>query len=111
MANGGDSSVSGVDARTKASRPPTSHLLPPSHPSDAGLDLNGHRRGAQKCQRSITLLKAQPSHKSSKALEPGVPHYVSDLLGIPNIAHNNQKFCARRGRDGDGAETEQPLEQ
>jgi hypothetical protein len=55
--------------------------------------------------------KLSGSHQSSKALKAGLPHRVGDVLGISNIAHDDQKFCARRGRDGDGADTEQSLQQ
>ncbi len=50
--------------------------------------------------------KLSGSHQSGKALKAGLPHRVGDMLGILNNAHDDQKFGARRGRDGDGAETE-----
>ncbi len=58
---------------------------------------------------AIRSRKLSGSRQSGKALKAGLPHHVSDLLRIPNVADDNQKFRARRGRDGDGAETEQPL--
>lgn len=59
--------------------------------------------------RGVTNRKLSGSRQSDKALKAGLPHRIGDVLGISNIAHDDQKFCAGRGRDGDGAETEQPL--
>ncbi len=125
----GGESASSKSLRSRERRPMVESGL-----SHSALPLrNNHRRsGESDCghrlfprqTRSATLAvsltiaspdgtirprKLSGSHQSGKALKTGLPHRVGDMLGISNIAHDDQKFGAGRGRDGEGAETEQPL--